>query len=89
MAQRMMERASSSMSDSSFRPDATSIAGQSIKLEKACVSLLRTFLEIHREDLDRSEEEDCGLRDLSWLLRAERQKLHSLNSTMFQSSRHH
>ena len=35
----------------SFKSDAASIAGQSVKLEKACVNLLRTFLEIHREDL--------------------------------------
>tara|TARA_B110001452_G_scaffold101705_1_gene84383 strand:+ start:387 stop:3554 length:3168 start_codon:yes stop_codon:yes gene_type:complete len=44
---------------SSFKPDAPSIAGQSIKLEKACVTLLRTFLEIHRVDLIAADAADA------------------------------
>ena len=34
-----------------YKPGAKSIAGQSVRLTKVCVTLLRTFLRIHRKDL--------------------------------------
>jgi hypothetical protein len=38
-------------SGAEYKPDAKSIAGQSVRLSKDCTVLLRTFLEIHRTDL--------------------------------------
>ena len=38
-------------SKAAYKPEAKSIAGQSIRLSKACMTLLRAFLDLHRADL--------------------------------------
>jgi hypothetical protein len=38
-------------SKANYNPNAKSIAGQKVRLTKACMTLLRTFLRIHRSDL--------------------------------------
>ena len=38
-------------SKAEYKPEAKSIAGQSVRLSKACMTLLRAFLDLHRTDL--------------------------------------
>ena len=51
-------------SKKAYKPDAKSIAGQSVRLSKACMTLLRAFLAHHRTDLindvDSESEEESG-----------------------------
>ena len=51
-------------SKKAYKPDAKSIADQSVRLSKACMTLLRAFLAHHRTDLindvDSESEEESG-----------------------------
>ena len=46
-----------------FQPQAKSIAGQTVRLTKACITLLRTFVVEHRSDL-LAEDDDPPDQDL-------------------------
>ena len=48
-----------------FKPEAKSIAGQSIRLKKECITLLRTFLTLQRSDLVHDDDASDSREDAS------------------------